>query len=83
MAIGWTVERRQRQAEIIQRWQPWKLSTGAKTQKGKEISKMNAVKHGSYLAEARLQIRQLKRLLDRDKGNEMTHTLKIMMSMNE
>jgi len=66
MVNGWTVERRQRQAEQIQRWKPWKLSTGARTEEGKEVSKMNAVKHGCYLAQARLEIKQLRRILNRD-----------------
>jgi hypothetical protein len=50
---------------MIQRWQPWKLSTGARTEFGKQISKMNAVKHGGYLAQARLEIKQLRRILSR------------------
>ena len=66
MTNGWTVERRQRQAEIIQRWQPWKLSTGARTGQGKEICKMNAVTHGCYLAQARLEIKELRRILNQD-----------------
>jgi hypothetical protein len=66
MTNGWTMERRQRQAELIQRWKPWKLSTGARTEEGKEVSKMNAVKHGCYLAQARLEIKQLRRILNQD-----------------
>lgn len=48
----WTLEERQHQAQIIQKWQPWK-SAGVKTQAGKEISKMNAYKHGMRSAEMR------------------------------
>mgnify|MGYP001244298902 CR=1 FL=1 len=44
---GWTQERRQKQSEAIKRWKPWEKSTGAKTSKGKEKSKMNAYKHGA------------------------------------
>jgi len=43
---GWTPERRKRQAEMIRNWKPWEHSTGAKTIEGKEVSKMNAFKHG-------------------------------------
>lgn len=43
---GWTPERRKRQAEMIKNWKPWERSTGAKTEAGKEASKMNAEKHG-------------------------------------
>jgi hypothetical protein len=44
---GWTPERRKRQSETIKRWKPWEQSTGAKTNQGKEKSKMNALKHGA------------------------------------
>lgn len=44
---GWTQERRQKQSEAIKSWKPWEKSTGAKTPEGKEISKMNAYKHGA------------------------------------
>jgi hypothetical protein len=44
----WTPERRLRQSQLIQDWKPWTKSTGAKTKDGKEISKMNAYKHGAY-----------------------------------
>ena len=46
MANGWTMERKQRQAELIRQWQPWKHSTGAKTPQGKAVSSQNAFKHG-------------------------------------
>lgn len=47
----WTLQERQRQAELIKTWQPWKHSTGAVTPEGKEASKMNALKSGAYSAE--------------------------------
>jgi len=37
----WTPEERQRQAELIHRWQPWKHSTGACTAAGKAVSSQN------------------------------------------
>ena len=45
-ARQWTLEQRQQQAEKIRRWQPWKQSTGARTQEGKAASSQNAYKHG-------------------------------------
>jgi hypothetical protein len=39
---GWTDERRARQSAMIHSWKPWKHSTGAITQQGKDKSKMNA-----------------------------------------
>ncbi len=60
MANEWTVERRQRQAELIQRWQPWKRSTGARTTEGRDVSKMNATKHGFYSAEAKAELKTIK-----------------------
>lgn len=46
MANGWTPERRARQAEIIQRWQPWKNSSGPKTEEGKFQCSRNAYRGG-------------------------------------
>ena len=42
----WTPAERQRQAELIRIWQPWKHSTGAKTAEGKAISARNAFTGG-------------------------------------
>ena len=68
MTNGWTLERRQRQAELIQRWKPWQQSTGARSQEGKEISKMNALKHECYTASARAVLEQVQELLNRTAG---------------
>lgn len=42
----WTDELKARQAEKIRDWQPWKHSTGAKTEAGKQISSRNGYKGG-------------------------------------
>lgn len=44
MANGWTLERKQRQAELIKTWRPWDKSTGPKTEAGKAASSRNADK---------------------------------------
>ena len=46
MANGWTLERRQRQAELIKRWRPWAKSTGPTTPEGKARVSRNAWKGG-------------------------------------
>ncbi len=46
MANGWTEERRRKQAAAIKKWQPWKNSTGPKSDKGKARSSLNALKTG-------------------------------------
>lgn len=46
----WTVEERQRQAELIHQWKPWE-NGGVKTLGGKYVSSKNATKHGYYSAE--------------------------------
>jgi hypothetical protein len=43
---GWSRDRRARQAELIRNWQPWKHSTGPKTDGGKARCSANALKHG-------------------------------------
>ena len=47
MATGWTQERRRRQSELIQTWQPWEQSTGPRTAAGKAKSSQNAFKAGT------------------------------------
>ena len=44
MATGWTLERRKRQAELIQTWRPWERSTGPRTSEGKRRSAMRGYK---------------------------------------
>ena len=43
---NWTPEERLKQSQLIQSWQPWNKSTGAKTIEGKAASSRNAYKGG-------------------------------------
>jgi len=70
MANGWTLERRAKQAALIQTWQPWERSTGPKTEAGKATSSQNAFVHGAYSVEEKAEkkgvndfLRDCKRLL--------------------
>lgn len=44
MPRKWTKEQKLRQRQLIQNWQPWTHSTGAKTLQGKARSSKNAMK---------------------------------------
>ena len=46
MLRHWTTEERLRQSQLIQSWQPWNNSTGARTPEGKAVSSRNAHKGG-------------------------------------
>ena len=46
MANGWTLERRQRQAELIRTWRPWEQSTGPRSDDGKAVAARNPWKGG-------------------------------------
>lgn len=46
MANSWTPERRERMAELISAWRPWKHSTGPRSAEGKARSARNADKGG-------------------------------------
>lgn len=80
-ARNWTLEQRQRQAEAIRRWKPWKQSTGAKTAEGKQKIGRNAIKHGGFtkqnielLQELRHVIRASRRTREYfTNGQESTH----------
>ena len=56
---GWTLERRQRQAEAIRSWSPWEQSTGPKSHEGKARSSRNAWRGGH-----RQQLRDLARMVN-------------------
>ena len=43
-------KRRAKQAAAIRKWKPWERNPGVKTEAGKAISKMNALKHGARSA---------------------------------
>lgn len=62
----WTMEQRQRQAEAIRRWKPWKQSTGPRTAQGKAKVSGNAYT-GSGWAELRQAIKALNQALREQK----------------
>lgn len=59
MANGWSMERRQRQAELIRRWRPWEQSTGPRTEEGRQVVARNAWRGGQ-----RQQLRKLARAVN-------------------
>ena len=61
-ARKWTQEQRQRQSQAIQRWKPWKQSTGPKSPGGKAVAARNAWAGGD-LVEMRQTIKELNQLL--------------------
>lgn len=61
-ARTWTPEQRKRQREAIQRWQPWKQSTGPRSSKGKAVAARNAFT-GGHRAELRKLIKEMNQTL--------------------
>ena len=59
MVNGWTLERRQRQAELIRNWRPWAKSTGPRSLEGKERVSRNAWKGGH-----RAELRELSKMVN-------------------
>ena len=64
--MRWTDEARAMQAERIRKSKPWLKSTGPKTEEGKLVSRMNAMKSGSsasdiheYLADIQLILKEI------------------------
>jgi len=54
----WTPEARQRQAELIHTWKPWRASTGPRTEAGKAASRQNAYLTGWYAANEGIAMRK-------------------------
>ena len=60
---GWTRERRARQAALIRRWQPWRYSTGPRTELGKARCAMNGTSHGVLSDAHMLKVRRARQVL--------------------
>ena len=59
MVNGWTLERRQRQAELIRQWRPWAKSTGPRSPEGRQRVSRNAWTGGH-----RAQLREMSKLVN-------------------
>ena len=62
-ARTWTQSQKARQRALIQKWQPWKQSTGAKSIEGKIKVSQNALKSGNFTAAARQEHREFRQLM--------------------
>ena len=51
-ARQWTESQKEKQRLLIQQWQPWQKSTGAKSVEGKTKVSQNALKTGNFTAAA-------------------------------
>ena len=68
MPRKWTLEQKLRQRELIQSWQPWTKSTGARSDAGKQRVSLNALKHGNYTAAAMQEQTEFRALLRKVKA---------------
>ena len=60
---GWTPERRAQQSARIRLWQPWRRSTGPRSEAGKAQSAMNGLKHGGRSRAHIMQMRRMRYVL--------------------
>ena len=58
-----TPEQRARQSQAIRSWQPWKKSTGPKSDAGKALVARNALKLGGRSADTLAELEALRELL--------------------
>ena len=63
---AWTPARRLKQSKAIKQWQPWVLSTGAKSESGKKKVSQNAYKGGlrPFLRELASVLREQRNMID-------------------
>src|SRR5262245_15482999 len=62
---GWTAQRRARQAAAIRTWQPWRRSTGPKTEARRARAAQNAYRHGFRSADYLLVAAEVRRAIRR------------------
>ena len=74
MATTWTSERRAKQAQLINQWQPWTKSTGAKTPQGKARVSRNAYKGG---------LRPYMRQVAKDLAREVKFTQQVIVDSQQ
>ena len=82
---GWTMERRQRQAQLIQQWKPWKNSTGPLSSIGKNIVGKNAFKGEvrKQLIEINKSLKEHKKLISNLKNsNQVNFYCKLYSFLN-
>jgi hypothetical protein len=59
----WTQAERVQQSQLIQKIRPWEKSTGPRTLDGKEKSKMNSFKDGTYTLEGNSEYKYVRTLI--------------------
>ena len=80
---GWSPARRARQAALIRGWQPWRRSTGPRSEAGKARSAMNPLKHGRRSRANVLRLRRIRhalRLAARNLAMIRAHVLRRMLA---
>jgi hypothetical protein len=78
--VGWSPERRAKQAELIRASKPWLKSTGPRTEEGKARSASNALKHG-FRSRAFIERIREERQLVRDAAETIALTKALLSAL--